>query len=121
MKIRAIAVLTAAFMFSSFSVSLSQETTSSDALSQLSTPNEFDLTKISCGDLLNLSLTDRGHLLMMYWGFAAAKRGTTKFATADIRARAQKLQDFCATSPQTPMLAAVGKFAANLSMAPASR
>jgi HdeA/HdeB family len=96
--------------YDGFSVALSQQTPSPEALSELSTPKEFDLTKITCGDFLNLSLTDRGHLLMMYWGFTAAKSGTTKFVTADIRARAMKLNDFCATSPQTPMMTAVGKF-----------
>jgi len=96
---------------SSFSAAVSQQSPSQEALSELSTPKEFDLSKVTCGDYLNLSLTDRGHLLMMYWGYAAAKSGTTKFVTADIRARAQKVSDFCATSPKTPMFTAVDKFA----------
>ncbi len=110
MNVRVIAVLTAALFISGVSVASSQQPPSAAVLSKLSTPKQFDLTKIKCGDFLNLSLTDRGYLLMMYCGFASAKSGTTKFVTADIRARGQKLTDFCATSPQTPMFTAIRKF-----------
>ncbi len=111
MNVRTTAVFTAALLFSGVSVAFAQQTPSPQALSQLSTPKEFDLSKITCGDFLNLSLSDRGYLLMMYTGFMSAKSGTTKFVTADLRARAQKLTDFCATAPQTPMFTAIGKFA----------
>ena len=110
MNVRIIALLTVALLFFSASAAFSQQTPlPPQALSQLSTPKQFDLTKITCGDFLNLSLNDRGYLLMMYLGFISAKSGTTKFVTADIRARARKLIDFCATSPQTPMFTAVGR------------
>lgn len=111
MNVRMTAVLTVALLFSNLSVALSQQTPSPQALSQLSTPKEFDLTKITCAQFLNLSLSDRGYLLMMYVGYASAKSGTTKFVTADLRAQGQKLTDFCASAPQTPMFTAIGKVA----------
>lgn len=110
MNVRTIAALIVVLLGSSVSAALSQQTPSPQALSQLSTPKEFDLTSITCADFLNASLSDRGYLLMMYWGFTSAKSGTTKFVTADLRARAQKISDFCATAPQTKMFSAVGKF-----------
>ncbi|MBV8638402.1 MAG: hypothetical protein JO322_09975 [Candidatus Eremiobacteraeota bacterium] len=106
-----IAALAVALLFSSVSVVLSQQTPSPQALSQLSTPKQFDLNTITCGDFLNLSLSDRGYLLMLYVGYASAKSGRTKFVTADLRARGQKLTDYCASSPQTKMFTAVGKVA----------
>lgn len=108
-----IAVFTVALLFSNVSVSLAQQAPSPEALSQLSTPKEFDLSKVTCADFLNLSLSDRGYLLMLYVGYASAKSGTTKFVTADLRARGQKLTDFCASAPQTPMFTAVGKIASS--------
>lgn len=113
MNVRMIAALTLALLFSNVSVALPQQPPSQQALSQLSTPKEFDLTKITCGDFLNLSLSDRGYLLMMYVGYASAKFGKTKFVTADLRSRGQKLTDFCANSPQTPMFTAIGKVASD--------
>lgn len=109
MKAPITAILIAALFVSSASIALAQQTPSPQALSQLSTPKQFDLNKITCGDFLNLSLSDRGYLLMMYVGFASAKSSTTKFVTADLRARAQKITDFCATSPKSTMFSAVGK------------
>jgi hypothetical protein len=93
------------------SVATPQPIPSQQALSRLSTPKQFDLNKITCRNFLNASLDNRGYLLMMYWGFEAAKSHTTKFVTADIRTRSQRVIDYCASAPDTPMFAAVGKFA----------
>ena len=109
MKSFVIVALIAGFSLASTSLAPAQHAPSSEMLSQLSTPKQFDLSKITCGDFLNLSLTDRGYLFLMYAGFDSGKTGVTKFVTADLRSRAQKLTDFCATSPKTAMSAAMRK------------
>ncbi len=75
---------------------------------QLSTPKSIDLNTMQCHDLLDASLLNRGFAIMMYFGYEAAKKQTTKFSTATLRANAQKLTDYCAAHPKTPVFNALG-------------
>ena len=104
----AAAFLAALFMLPAYPAPADQAS-STQPLAQLSTPKTFDMSTITCAEFLNLSLNDRGYLLMMYAGYISAKSGNTKFVTADLRARAQKITDFCAANPKTLMFKAVAR------------
>jgi HdeA/HdeB family len=111
MTTRTLLLLGVLLVYAGGSIATPQQLPSAQMLSRLSTPKQFDLSKITCRKFLNASLDDRAYLLMIYWGFEAAKMHTTRFVTADIRNRSQKVIDYCASAPSSPMFAAVEKFA----------
>jgi len=79
----------------------------------LSTPPQFDLSKLRCHYMLDADLTNRGYLVMLYWGYEAGEARKPTFVTATIRQETQALTDFCAQHPETLMMDAIDKVRAH--------
>lgn len=82
---------------------------SSNALAQTDTPTvtRFNLSEVTCKNLLDANNFDRMAVLMLYWGFVAGKQNNLEFDSEKMQAATEKLMDVCVENPDNTIFSAI--------------
>ncbi len=78
-------------------------------LAQTNTPTvtRFNLSEVTCKNLLDANNFDRMAVLMMYWGFVAGKQNNLEFDSEQMQAATQRLMDVCLEDPDKTIFSAI--------------
>jgi acid stress chaperone HdeB len=68
-----------------------------------------DLSKVTCEQWSGYKITNPQNIALWLSGYYNGKRGNTVVDTQGLAAENRKLQDFCITNPQMPVMQAVEK------------
>ena len=71
------------------------------------TVTRFNLSKVTCKNLLDANNFDRMAVLMMYWGFVAGKENNLEFDSEKMQTATEKLMDVCIEEPETTIFSAI--------------
>ncbi|WP_198139257.1 HdeA/HdeB family chaperone [Crocosphaera chwakensis] len=82
---------------------------SGNALAQTETPTvtRFNLSEVTCKNLLDANNFDRMAVLMMYWGFVAGKENNLEFDSEKMQAATEQLMDVCVEDPDMTIFSAI--------------
>ncbi|MBV8082741.1 MAG: hypothetical protein JOY86_07190 [Candidatus Eremiobacteraeota bacterium] len=67
----------------------------------------FDLTKLTCAQMLDADVLDRSSVMMFYWGYVAGKAGATAFDTTGMEAKTARVMQTCMNNPKMTLFAAI--------------
>ena len=82
---------------------------SSNAFAQTDKPTvtRFNLSEVTCKNLLDANNFDRMAVLMLYWGFVAGKQNNLEFDSEKMQAATEKLMDVCVEDPDKTIFSAI--------------